>query len=109
MLVECCLTYCSLRMCLSCGLLVLQLTGQLPDAYSSLSQLQTLVLNNNNLSHSVPKTWAELKQLQAVYLYNNQELTGCVPKSWKAQFAEDFDADYFLLEGTGLTGFCGTS
>lgn len=67
------------------------------------------MLNNNNLSLRIPKSWSKLTALTAAYLYNNPALKGCVPSSWKAQFADDFDADYYLLEGTGLTGFCGTS
>lgn len=87
----------------------MQLSGQLPDSYAGLSQLRTLVLNNNNLSLSVPPSWGQLRQLQAAYMFNNGELKGCVPASWKARFAKDFDVSYYLLEGTGLTGFCGTS
>jgi hypothetical protein len=86
-----------------------QLSGQLPDSYSGLSNLRTLVLNNNNLSLSVPPSWANMPSLRAPYLYNNSELKGCVPKSWKAQLPRDFDASYYLMDGTGLTGFCGTS
>jgi hypothetical protein len=85
------------------------LSGQLPESYSSLAQLEKLVLNNNNLSLSVPPSWSQLKSLKAAYLYNNGELKGCAPSSWKAQFAPDFDADAYIVEGTGLTGFCATS
>lgn len=86
-----------------------QLSGQLPDTYSALSKLTTLVLNNNKLSLSVPPTWSQLASLTSAYLYNNSELAGCLPAGWKARFAADYDAEYYLLEGTGLSGYCGTS
>jgi hypothetical protein len=87
----------------------MQLSGQLPDSYYSLSNLRTLVLNNNSLSLSVPPSWAQLGSLSAAYLYNNLELQGCLPTEWRARFASDFDVTYYLLQGTGLTGFCGTT
>lgn len=86
-----------------------QLSGQLPESFKSLSHLQTLVLNNNNLSLTVPPAWSDLKALQSVYLYNNSDLKGCLPASWESQLHADFDVGYYLLEGTGLTGFCTTS
>lgn len=87
----------------------MQVSGQLPESFKSLSHLQTLVLNNNNLSLTVPPAWSDLRALQSVYLYNNSGLMGCLPSSWEGQLHADFDVGYYLMEGTGLTGFCTTS
>lgn len=69
--------------------------------------LQKLAINNNQLSGPIPATWSSLTQLKAPYLFNNTALSGCIPASWGPQFEPDFDAEYFVLEGTGLTGICG--
>lgn len=90
-------------------LMMMQISGQLPATWKSLTQLQKLVLNNNNLSGPVPTGWKQLQQLQAVYTFNNTALSGCLPASWRAQLPRDFDAAFFLWGGTRLRGFCKTS
>ena len=55
------------------------LTGSLPDDWSRLGRLKTLVLFNNRLTGTVPTSWGVLRGVKAMQLYGNAGLTGCMP------------------------------
>jgi hypothetical protein len=60
------------------------------------------------LAGTVPASYANLKSLTDLYLYNNPGLTGCVPASLgtQLQVSPGFSVDDFVLDATGLKGFC---
>jgi hypothetical protein len=70
--------------------------------------LEKLALNDNAFKGTVPASYANLKSLTDLYLYNNPGLTGCVPASLGAQLevSPGFSVDDFVLDATGLKGFC---
>eukprot|EP00884_Botryococcus_braunii_P019768 jgi/Botrbrau1/6475/Bobra.0034s0049.1 len=57
------------------------LTGTLPASWANMSQLPYLDLDNNNLTGTLPAAWATMSQLSYLYLRNNN-LTGTLPASW---------------------------
>ncbi|CAI5999850.1 unnamed protein product [Closterium sp. NIES-65] len=54
------------------------LSGSIPEAISSLKQLQRLYLNDNILSGSIPEAISSLKQLRELFLQDNR-LSGTIP------------------------------
>lgn len=56
------------------------LSGELPSAISTLSELTTLSLNDNNLVGSLPQEIGELSQLSSLSLSNNN-FNGTLPES----------------------------
>ncbi|KAF7813010.1 receptor-like protein EIX2 [Senna tora] len=60
-----------------------QLSGQLPDCWSSFTSLIYLDLSNNNLSGEIPPSIGSLLGLQALIIRNNS-LTGELPLSLKS-------------------------
>lgn len=91
--------------------------------------------NTARKNTQVPASWGSLSALTSPFLYNNSQLGGCLPPSWASRLsgstgtaaaasvaaasaaraaapgetAVSFDATMFLLGGTQLTGFCGSS
>ena len=55
-----------------------QLTGSIPDALGSLSNLQELVLNSNQLTGPIPDALGSLSNLEWLYLHSNR-LRGSIP------------------------------
>ena len=55
-----------------------QLTGGIPTELGSLSNLRALILNNNQLTGEIPAGLGNLTNLEVLYLESNQ-LTGCIP------------------------------
>ncbi|WIA23594.1 hypothetical protein OEZ85_000305 [Tetradesmus obliquus] len=82
--------------------------GPLPESWGKMSHLEKLALNDNALKGTVPASFANLKALTDLYLYNNPGLTGCVPASLgtQLQVSPGFSVDDFVLDATGLKGFC---
>jgi hypothetical protein len=60
-----------------------KLQGSLPAAYSSLANLQELLLFENRFSGPLPVEWSALTQLQEFNVYDNA-LSGSLPASYKA-------------------------
>ena len=54
------------------------MTGEIPAELGSLSDLQWLVLRNNQLTGAIPVELGDLSNLQDLYLNQNQ-LTGSIP------------------------------
>jgi hypothetical protein len=67
----------------SLGLHANKLNGSLPPEWrSGFSLLQTMQLNSNALTETLPAQWGNISTLQRVDLFNNQ-LTGTLPPQWK--------------------------
>jgi hypothetical protein len=86
----------------------LQLSGSLPASLGRLSKLATLSLNDNQFSGKIPASWSGMTSLSKLWLYNNKQLRGCVPASLEAQLdvTAGFRLKDYVLEDTGVTGFC---
>ncbi|CBI17790.3 unnamed protein product, partial [Vitis vinifera] len=56
-----------------------QLTGSIPRGIGSLTNLTLLSLSNNNLGGAIPSTIKGMKSLQRLYLGGNQLLSGSIP------------------------------
>lgn len=98
------------------------LTGSLPPwgsaDFPALQQLTTLTLQGNNLTGTVPASWANLKQLSRITLYpGNPGLCGHKPgdASFKVCHADDqllcrpVASDDALCTALGSTGGSGSS
>ena len=57
------------------------LTGNLPEAWGSLSRLTALDLHNNSLQGTLPPSWGNLSSLTTLDL-SNTTLQGTLPPSW---------------------------
>ena len=60
-----------------------ELSGTLPDSWSSLTLLQYLGLSYNQLSGPLPSSWSSMTLLTYLNLFSN-ELTGTLPISWSS-------------------------
>ena len=58
------------------------LTGTLPSVWKDLANLEILYLYSNKLTGTLPSAWQDLANLQALALFSN-ELTGTLPSAWK--------------------------
>ena len=76
-----------------------QLTGSIPTALGSLSNLTALGLNNNRLTGSIPVEFGDLWSLRDLYLENNQ-LSGAIPEV----LADRGLRSLYLAGNSGLTG-----
>eukprot|EP00775_Hariotina_reticulata_P003414 gene3414-biopygen5106 len=83
-----------------------KLSGPLPDAYKSLTELIGLDLCGNSFSGSVPPSWSSMTSLKLVLLYGNPKLSGCLPTSWRQQLTSSWDVQDNIVSGTALKGFC---
>jgi hypothetical protein len=90
-----------------------KLHGSLPDVFSALKALEVVGFTFNLLTGTVPSSWASMTSLELAMFAGNVELSGCLPKSWEAQFAAVGDkymprdtAKLFLTTGTNIAGYC---
>ena len=56
-----------------------QLTGEIPEELSQLTQLESLALGSNRLKVEIPEELGQLSRLQRLDLRNNQLETGGLP------------------------------
>ncbi|PON42112.1 LRR domain containing protein [Parasponia andersonii] len=71
-----------LQKCHICRIAKFSGQGELPDCWSHFKRLETLILNNNNLSGKFPSSIGSLPRIQVLNLGNNN-LTGELPSSLK--------------------------
>ena len=57
------------------------ITGTLPVSWANLTQLRELFLHDNSLTGTLPPSWSSMSQLSFVDLSSNS-LTGTLPPSW---------------------------
>ncbi|KAL3154975.1 hypothetical protein ABBQ38_011503 [Trebouxia sp. C0009 RCD-2024] len=74
------------------------LTGTLPESYSNLSHLTSLDLSYNVVTGSLPTAWSQMSQLGSLDLSNNA-ISGSLPSQWSRLPLEEL-----LLSYNGLTG-----
>ncbi len=67
-----------------------QLSGSIPAALGSLSNLQSLFLTDNQLTGEIPKELDNLSNLQRLFLRGNQ-ITGCIPQGLGSVRINDLD------------------
>ena len=80
-----------------------QLEGAIPTQLGSLTSLTQLYLHNNRLSEALPPELGSLANLQQLYLYNNP-LSGPVPSGWGGTTYPLTALNHLDLSFTNLTG-----
>ncbi|CUG85115.1 GP46-like surface antigen, putative [Bodo saltans] len=75
------------------------LSGVLPSAWSSMTQLTDLQLSTNSLSGTLPPQWPSMVQLRTLQLSYNS-LTGLIPPEW----ARMTQITELYLQGNSLSG-----
>jgi len=78
--------------------------GGLPESWSQLTQLQTLILQDVVLStaaqqHVLPESWAVLPSLSRLQLDRVYGLTGALPDSWLTGFPSLSDLQFVDVSG----------
>lgn len=82
---------------------VLSLLFQIPDLWTSMPQLQTLILALNNLTGPLPASLGSLSAtLVNVDLSDNPGLNGTIPDAWAPLFAGELDS--IMINRCNLSG-----
>ncbi|KXZ46155.1 hypothetical protein GPECTOR_46g224 [Gonium pectorale] len=59
-------------------------SGSLPPSFSSLTNLANLDLQSNNINGTLPAAWSRMTRLNSLMMNNNPGLVGSLPASWGA-------------------------
>lgn len=90
--------------CQSIMLQVNRLSGTLPMEFGMLPRLNYLNLAGNNLSGTLPESWSSLSNILMIALQNNPRLTGTVPTSWNHMFDNNNAMKLMSICNTALCG-----
>ncbi|PIA29853.1 hypothetical protein AQUCO_05800137v1 [Aquilegia coerulea] len=75
-----------------------QFTGSIPNSISQFTHLLSLYLNNNKFSGGIPYSFRQFRNMTYLRLQNNQ-LSGGIPDIFKSLVLRDFDLSYNKLSG----------
>lgn len=78
------------------------LTGSLPSSFATMQSLLNLGLEDNDLGGVLPAAWGNSRLMPPtlqIYLHNNMKLRGTIPSSWVY-----FSSAYVTLECKRITG-----
>lgn len=78
-----------------------EMTGQLPDSWSTLTDLSTLFLRQNSLTGQLPASWSALVSLRSLSAGSNA-LSGSIPPEW-----DDALDELNFLDLEGNPAMCG--